>query len=178
MTGGTQLAVLLAVSAFLAALVVAGWLRLRARYRQELSDRDASYKALLEINVRHYRDIAERDARYRNLLEQAREGVVAETDGRVVFANPAAMEMFGWSREEDWAGRSFLDLAAPEDRETLAGIFAGPAAAAQPQRHVIAGLREDGSRFEMEITPAPMTFQGKTATQAILRDITERRQAE
>jgi len=178
MTGGAPLAVLLAVSAFLAALAVAGWLRLRARYRRELSDRDASYKALLEINVRHYRDIAERDARYRNLLEQAREGVVAEADGRIVFANPAAMKMFGWGREEDWAGRSFLDLAAPEDRETLAAIFAAPAAAAQPRRHAIAGLRADGSRFEMEITPAPMTFQGQTATQAILRDITERRQAE
>ena len=178
MTGGTPLAILVAVSAFLAALIAAGWLRLRARYRQELSDRDASYKALLEINVRHYRDIAERDARYRNLLEQAREGVVAESEGRVVFANPAAMQMFGWTREEDWAGRGFLDLVAPEDRETLAGILAAPATAALARRHVIAGLRADGSRFEMEITPAPMTFQGKTATQAILRDITERRRAE
>jgi PAS domain S-box-containing protein len=169
---------LVAVLAFLTALIGAGWLRLRARYRQELSDRDASYKALLEINVRHYRDIAERDARYRNLLEQAREGVVAEAEGRVVFANPAAMEMFGWSRDEDWAGRSLVDLAAPEYRETLAAIFAAPAAAAPPRRQVVVGLKADGSRFEMEITPAPMTFQGKTATQAILRDITERRRAE
>ena len=177
MTSAT-LAMLLALSAFLAALVVAGWLRLRARYRQELSDRDASYKALLEINVRHYREIAERDARYRTLLEQAREGVVAETEGRVVFANPAAMEMFGWTRDEDWAGRNILDLAGLESRETLAGIFGSPAGTALPQRHVIVGLKADGSRFEMEITPAPMTFQGKAATQAILRDITERQKAD
>jgi len=177
MTSAT-LAMLLALSAFLAALVVAGWLRLRARYRQELSDRDASYKALLEINVRHYREIAERDARYRTLLEQAREGVVAETEGRVVFANPAAMEMFGWTRDEDWAGRNILDLAGPESREALAGIFGSHAGTALPQRHVIVGLKADGSRFEMEITPAPMTFQGKAATQAILRDITERQKAE
>jgi two-component system cell cycle sensor histidine kinase/response regulator CckA len=177
MTSAT-LAMLLALSAFLAAIVVAGWLRLRARYRQELSDRDASYKALLEINVRHYREIAERDARYRTLLEQAREGVVAETEGRVVFANPAAMEMFGWTRDEDWAGRNILDLAGPESRQTLAGIFGSPAGTALPQRHVIVGLKADGSRFEMEITPAPMTFQGKAATQAILRDITERQKAE
>src|SRR5450759_6027879 len=121
-------ATLAALSAFAPLLILAGWLRLRGRYRQELSDRDASYKALLEINVRHYRDIAERDARYRNLLEQAGEGVVAEAEGRVVFANPAAMKMFGWSRDEDWAGRSFLDLASPESRETLAATFAATTA--------------------------------------------------
>src|SRR6185503_3328945 len=126
------LAMLLALAVFLAALVLVGWRRLRARYRQDLSDRDASYKALLEINVRHYRDIAERDARYRTLLEQAREGVVAESEGRVVFANPAAMEMFGWTRDEDWAGRNFLDLAAPESRQELAAIFDQPAESALP----------------------------------------------
>jgi two-component system, cell cycle sensor histidine kinase and response regulator CckA len=175
---GAMPATLLALSAFLALLVLAGWLRLRSRYRQELADRDASYKALLEINVRHYRDIAERDARYRNLLEQAGEGVVAEVEGRVVFANPAAMKMFGWSRDEDWAGRSFLDLAAPESRETLTAIFDSPAASPLPERPEIVGLKADGSCFQMEVTPARMTFQGKTATQAILRDITERRRAE
>src|SRR4029077_16961806 len=94
---------------------------------------------LHEITARHYRDIAERDARYRNLLEQAREGVVAESEGRVVFANPPAMELLGGTREEDGAGRIFLDLAAPEDRETLSGIFTAPTAAALPERHVIAG---------------------------------------
>jgi PAS domain S-box-containing protein len=175
---GALLAMLLALAAVAALFIVAGWLRLRGRYRQELSDRDASYKALLEINVRHYRDIAERDARYRNLLEQAGEGVVAEAEGRVVFANPAAMKIFGWGRDEDWSGRSFLDLAAPESRETLAAIFDSAAARPLPERPEIVGLKADGSRFQMEVTPARMTFQGKAATQAILRDITERRRAE
>ncbi len=174
----STLAILLALFAFAGALALAAWWRLRSRYRQDLSDRDASYKALLEINVRHYRDIAERDARYRNLLEQAREGVVAEAEGRIVFANPAAMKIFLWTREEEWAGKSFLDLAVPEAREALAAILGASAASGPPERHEVVGLKADGSRFEMEVTPARMTFQGKTATQAILRDITDRRRAE
>ena len=174
----STLAILLALFAFGGALALAAWWRLRSRYRQDLSDRDASYKALLEINVRHYRDIAERDARYRNLLEQAREGVVAEAEGRIVFANPAAMKIFLWTREAEWAGKSFLDLAVPEAREALAAILGASAASGPPERHEVVGLKADGSRFEMEVTPARMTFQGKTATQAILRDITDRRRAE
>jgi PAS domain S-box-containing protein len=174
----STLAILLALFAFAGALALAAWWRLRSRYTQELSDRDASYKALLEINVRHYRDIAERDARYRNLLEQAREGVVAEAEGRIVFANPAAMKIFQWTREDEWAGKSFLDLAVPEGREALAAILGASAATGPPERHEVVGLKADGSRFEMEVTPARMTFQGKTATQAILRDITDRRRAE
>jgi two-component system cell cycle sensor histidine kinase/response regulator CckA len=174
----STLAILLALFAFAGALPLTAWWRLRSRYRQDLSDRDASYKALLEINVRHYRDIAERDARYRNLLEQAREGVVAEADGRIVFANPAAMKIFLWTGDEEWAGKSFLDLAAPESRDELAAILGASAASGPPERHEAVGLKADGTRFEMEVTPARMTFQGKTATQAILRDITDRRRAE
>jgi PAS domain S-box-containing protein len=168
----------LTLLAVAAAVAVVGWRRLVRRYRRDLSDRDASYKALLEINVRHYRDIAERDARYRTLLEQAREAVVAEAGGRIVFANPAAMKMFGWTEEKDWAGRSFLDLAAPESRPALEAMGATPAASGSPERHEVVGLRADGSCFEMEVAPAQMTFQGKAATQAILRDVTERRRAE
>ncbi len=168
----------LALLALAGALSLAAWWRLRNRYRRDLADRDASYKALLEINVRHYRDIAERDARYRHLLEQAREGVVAESEGAIVFANPAAMKIFLWTGEEEWTGKSFLDLAAPESREELAALLAASAATGPPERHEIVGLKADGSRFEMEVTPARMTFQGKPATQAILRDITDRRRAE
>ncbi len=171
-------AILLALFAFAGVLALAAWWRLRHRYRQDLSDRDASYRALLEINVRHYRDIAERDARYRNLLEQAREGVVAESEGAIVFANPEAMKIFLWNREEEWAGKSFLDLAAPESREELAALLGASAGSGPPERHELVGLKADGSRFEMEVTPARMTFQGKAATQAILRDITDRRRAE
>jgi len=174
----STLVILLALFAFAGALPLAALWRLRRRYRQDLSDRDASYRALLEINVRHYRDIAERDARYRNLLEQAGEGVVAESEGAIVFANPAAMKIFLWNRDDEWAGKSFLDLAAPESREELAALLGGSAASGPPERHEVVGLKADGSRFEMEVTPARMTFQGKAATQAILRDITDRRRAE
>jgi two-component system, cell cycle sensor histidine kinase and response regulator CckA len=173
-----QLAIAIALAGFLALLAAAGWLRLRSRYRRDLSDRDASYKALLEINVRHYRDIAERDARYKTLLEHAREGVVAEAEGRIIFANPAAMKIFGWTRDDAWSGRSFLDLAAEESRDTLASILSAASTGGLPTRHELTGIRSDGSRFEMEITPARMMFQGKPARQAILRDITDRRRAE
>ena len=128
------LAVILSLAGFLAALVIVLLWRLQRRHRRELSDRDASYRALLEINVRHYRDIAERDARYRHLLEEAREGVVAEVDGRLVFANPAAMKMFGLTRDEEWMGMSFADLVAPESRTSLPE---GAAAAAPERREVV-----------------------------------------
>jgi len=173
------LAVVLSLAGFLVALAFVLLWRHQRRHRRELSDRDASYRALLEINVRHYRDIAERDARYRHLLEEAREGVVAEVDGRLVFANPAAMKMFGLTRDEEWTGKSFADFVAAESRQSLRESN-GERAGGNPslERHEVVALRRDGSRFDMEISPAAMTYQGKPATQAILRDITERRRAE
>src|SRR5262249_42038954 len=173
-----QLAIVLALGGFLGVAAISAWWRLRQQYRRDLADRDASYKTLMEINVRHYRDIAERDARFKTLLEQAREGVVAETDGTITFANPAAMKIFGWTRDEDWAGRVVLDLAAEESREALSSILSAAPAGGPPARHELTGVKADGSRFEMEITPAKMLFQGKAARQAILRDLPDRRRAE
>ena len=168
-----------ALTAFLVALGLVALWRLRLRHRRDLSDRDASYRALLEINVRHYRDIAERDARYRHLLEEAREGVVAEMDGRLVFANPAAMKMFGLTRDEQWAGRSFLDFVAPESRQGLPGIRGrGEAGDPAPERYEVVAQGADDKRFDLEVTPAATKFQGKNVTQAILRDVTERKRAE
>jgi len=173
------LAVVVSLAGFFVALAFVLLWRLQRRHRRELSDRDASYRALLEINVRHYRDIAERDARYRHLLEEAREGVVAVVDEHLVFANPAVMKMFGLTRDEEWVGKRFFDFVAPESRPNLPAMRGERApVSASPERYEVVALSADGSRFDMEITPAAMTYQGRAATQAILRDVTDRKRAE
>ncbi|HID32733.1 MAG TPA: PAS domain S-box protein, partial [bacterium (Candidatus Stahlbacteria)] len=50
-----------------------------------------------------YRDITERkqmERKYRDLVEKSLQGIVVIQDGKVVFANQAAAEMSGYSREE------------------------------------------------------------------------------
>ncbi|HZW03506.1 MAG TPA: HD domain-containing phosphohydrolase, partial [Anaerolineaceae bacterium] len=55
---------------------------------------------------------------YRLLVDNASEGVVVVCDERLVFANPRAAEMSGFSREE-LAEMNVTDLIHAEDRETV-----------------------------------------------------------
>ena len=127
--------------------------------------------------ARHYRQIAERDARYRVLLEQTQEAVAVAVDGLVVYANPACVEMFGYKKP--LIGVPVTIFFAPGSREQVEEIvhhrIAGRPA---PELYEALGLRGDGSTFAIELRVTPVEFEGKTASQAILRDITGRKRME
>ena len=129
------------------------------------------------LRVRHYQQLAERDARYRTLLEQTQEGVAVGVDGKVAYANPACVEMFKYERP--LIGVPVSIFFAPGSREQVTDIvqhrLAGRTA---PELYEAVGLRADGSTFDVEIRVTPIQFEGKAASQAILRDITGRKRME
>ena len=127
--------------------------------------------------ARHYRQIAERDARYRVLLEQTQEAVAVSVDGLVVYANPACVEMFGYKKP--LLGVPVTIFFAPGSREQVEEIvqhrIAGRPA---PELYEALGLRGDGTTFSIELRVTPVEFEGRSASQAILRDITGRKRME
>jgi len=129
------------------------------------------------IRLRHVEQLSDRDERLRTLLEQTQEAVAVGLGGRLAYANPACAQMFGY--EQPIAGMPIADFFAPDSRDQVAEIV----------EHRIQGrttaelfeavaLRADGSTFEVEIRVSPTTFEGKSASQAILRDITGRKRME
>ncbi|MGH8721419.1 MAG: diguanylate cyclase domain-containing protein, partial [Burkholderiales bacterium] len=68
------------------------------------------------------------EARYASLIKHASDVImIADVDGRVRFASPAAERTFGMN-PDDLAGRNLLDLWAESDRERLAAFLAEVAA--------------------------------------------------
>ncbi len=127
--------------------------------------------------ARHYRQIAQHDARYRVLLEQTQEAVAVAVDGLVVYANPACIEMFGYKKP--LIGVPVTIFFAPGSREQVEEIVhhrvAGRPA---PELYEALGLRGDGSTFAVELRVMALEFEGKNASQVILRDITGRKRME
>ena len=119
-----------------------------------------------------------RDARYRVLLEQTQEAVAVAVDGRVAYANPACVEMFGYQKSARRRARhdllrSGLARAGRGDRPPPRSR-AGP----RPSSTRPVGLRGDGTTFAVELRVTPIDFEGQPASQAILRDITGRKRME
>ncbi len=129
------------------------------------------------VKARHFREMSDRDARYRVLLEQTQEAVAVAIDGRVAYANPACVEMFGY--QKPLIGVPVTIFFAPGAREQVEEIVQHRIAGRPtPELYEAVGLRGDGSTFAVELRVTPVEFEGRAGSQAILRDITGRKRME
>ena len=121
--------------------------------------------------------LRESEERYRALFDNSSDGILLTApDGSILAANPAACRMLQRSEEEICrAGRSGLvdtsdpRLAPALEERARTGEFTGE----------LFMLRRDGTRFPAEVSSNVFTDKdGQLRTSMIIRDVTERRQAE
>ncbi len=116
-------------------------------------------------------------AMYQLLAQHSREAMffVRRPDTRIVEANDAAQQMYGYTRAE-LLSMCVKDLRDPSD---LASLDASLAAAAQGgATYEARNRRKDGSSFPIEVSAQGAVVGGEHMLVAIVRDITERKQFE
>jgi diguanylate cyclase (GGDEF)-like protein/PAS domain S-box-containing protein len=115
-----------------------------------------------------------------SILEGLPDAVVAaERDGRIVFVNALAEELFGYPREE-LLGQPVQTLWPPRVRERYTHNMELYFATEHPLRFSIAawGLRRDGSEFIGEMSWGIVETSAGSLLLAVGRDISEQRAAE
>ncbi len=146
---------------------------------------------LLRTNEDLAREITERkladealqrsEERYRSILHASPDDItITDRDGRILMVSPMAFTIFGFEREAEFVGRHLTDYIIPEDRDRAIaqmelkrrGVITGP--------NEYRGLRKDGSAFDIEVNSEFIRdAEGSpTGMVVIIRDITERKQAE
>jgi len=125
------------------------------------------------------REIAETESRFETLLEVLPDPVVVHQDGRTVFVNRAALELYGARTAEEMGARMLMDFVAPESRPLVAArvgrmLNQGEQMPLVEERH----LRLDGTAFDVEVVAAPVTFDGRPAVEVVARNITTRKETE
>lgn len=123
------------------------------------------------------------EQRFRAVTETAQDAIIAiDSVGSVTYWNPAATQIFGYTKDEA-AGKNVHEwLAPPRYRaEAAAGMkeFAitgsGKAVGTTQER---AALRKDGVEFPIELSVSGITKGSDWSAVAIIRDITARKLAE
>ena len=98
--------------------------------------------------------------------------------GRLLYANQVALDLYGASSQEELKSHDIMKLIPPEEQEIamdrVRGIDEGKRL---PVREAVI-LRLDGTRVPVEVISSPVRFEGTQAAQALMRDITDRKQAE
>ena len=119
-------------------------------------------------------DLRESEARFRTLLEGLPDAVLVLQDGRYVYANAMALQMFGYGCLEDLVGLSAEDVVAPALEPDLreARIDEGPTSPVEERR----GLRRDGTHLPLEVSTMGAQFGGRPAQVIVPRDISQRRE--
>jgi PAS domain S-box-containing protein len=116
--------------------------------------------------------------RYRTLFEKANDAIFLETeDDAIIGVNARACDLLGYSRDE-LLSKTVPDLQAPEVRGHLGTVIKGELANHSDCPFESMDLHRDGRRVPVEVTDAVIEEDGKRMVLSIVRDITDRKQAE
>ncbi|RPJ04560.1 MAG: PAS domain S-box protein, partial [Deltaproteobacteria bacterium] len=136
---------------------------------------------LREAGLHSAQALKESEDRFRTVFEKSAIGIgLTDLDGRILEANPALMQMLGYTIEE-LTGKSFLDITHPDDVEKEKKTF-----------RQLKQERSDGLRLEKRYIRKNAQFVWASLTASLchdhagtprfvmvmVEDVTERRQAE
>ena len=162
------------------------WVRSNARVVRDPGGQVLYYEGTLEDITERKRveeALQESEEQYRTLVEQSLQAVLIArgTPLRLIFANPAAAQISGYTVEEltSLSPEQVAALVHPDDRETFFRRYGDRLAGkAVPQRYEFRVIRKDGAVRWAEMFARRIEYLGKPAVQATFVDITERKQVE
>ena len=119
-------------------------------------------------------------ARFRaRLLDQVGQAVIAtDPEGSIIYWNPAAEELYGWSRSEAMGG-SVEELTVPEPTRDSASEIMEALRRGERWTGEYVVRRKDGTEFPALVTNVPVVEEGElVAVIGVSADLTERKQLE
>ncbi|MCM8776842.1 MAG: PAS domain S-box protein [Candidatus Omnitrophica bacterium] len=128
----------------------------------------------------NYRQIIkESEERYRVLTESLLDGIfLTDLEGNIIYANPGALEMFGFKDIKEAQKKSFFDLALPQFIERVKTDFK-LISSGKGEFLVEYQVRDvKGTSFWVEAIGSRTVFGKRESNLICLRDITERKLAE
>ncbi len=134
---------------------------------RDITDRKIAEKAIYES-----------EEKYRLLIENSPNGIAIYQEGKFVYVNRAGLEMFGGIIPSDLIGKQVLSIVHPDSIQAVTKRILQVSAGGQVPPMEEKLIKADGSVFYAEVVALGIIFNGKSAGQVIVTNITERRKAE
>ena len=142
-------------------------LRANNQLKHEIEERKQAEEALREA-----------EEQYRSLVERARDAIIIIQNEKTVYRNPMYEKVLGYSVTETM-DRSFLDFVVPEDRNLVKDYYYKRLEGKPtPREYEVRVMTRSGRLVTMEVKPDLIEYKGEPATMVVMRDITERKEAE
>ncbi len=144
---------------------------------------DRELRTTIEMALYKYKMgnmLKESEERYRGVVENAHDAIYIATQDGFQYANPAFEKLTGWKKEELCKKEfNFWDIVHPDDKELIKekkeAWKKGKQVSSSYEFRIIS---EDGEEKVVEANTIDVGRDGEVKEIGILRDITERKQAE
>lgn len=118
------------------------------------------------------------EARYRTIFETVEDIIFTLTqDGLISSLNSSFERITGWLPEE-WIGKPFLPIVHPDEQPLIQDNFERLLLGESVASVEVRVLTKSGSYIDFETNPTVSNNNGQSTVFGVLRDITERKQAE
>ncbi len=122
--------------------------------------------------------LRESEEQFREVVERANDFIIIIQDEQIQYANPQALEAFGYTLEEV-IGTSLLNYVHPDEQEKLIDNYRRRLAGENvPYLYESALVLRNGQPVDVEISGGLISFKGRPANLVMVRDITERKASE
>ncbi|MFW9903346.1 MAG: PAS domain S-box protein [Candidatus Thorarchaeota archaeon] len=148
----------------------------------ERQDIPEDVKDLIQRALGNFRQtklkLTESEGLYRNLVERANDGIVIIQDSLIKYVNPSLTRMTGYSVNE-LINTLFMNYIHTDFRSELINRYEKrmDGSTVSPIYETVLRLKNDKT-LDVEINAGLITYQGKPANLAIIRDLTERKRAD
>jgi PAS domain S-box-containing protein/putative nucleotidyltransferase with HDIG domain len=122
--------------------------------------------------------LRESEAKYSTLVEKGNDQIVISQAGIIKYANSKMLGVMGLTLERD-LDKPFIDYVAPAYKKTALEMYEKRIQGYEtPSTYELELIAKDGTTIPVEVSASLIEYEGRPASMAILRDITERKRAE
>jgi two-component system cell cycle sensor histidine kinase/response regulator CckA len=116
---------------------------------------------------------------YLQLINMSPDAIGIYRAGRIVFVNPSAVRIFQARSADELIGKPVIEFVHPDSRAFAVArmtevVSRGQSVPLVEERFV----RLDGTAFDVEVASRPIMFEGQSAVQILVRDISERKRVQ
>jgi len=123
-------------------------------------------------------DLSISEERYRLLFKLSPEAIAVHSEGKIIFANPAASALFGFSSPEELLDKNVMEFVAEESKEMVIKRIKEQAEGKIVPRLEEKFIKIDGTIIDAEVIAAPFLFHNQLFSIVIVSDITERKKTD
>jgi PAS domain S-box-containing protein len=125
------------------------------------------------------RKMIETQRQYRSIVESSLDGIMVVQNERLVYVNPSAVSIFGYTSAEEMQLLNFTETVAPPSKPFITMTPDGRAIGEEVLRNYeLRGLTKQGKMIDLEANAHVISWNDHPAVQASFRNITERKMLE